>query len=82
MTLNNAPSTTTKAVRRMGRMSFRPGDLVISRAGYPTLFEIVSIQDDGLLRVHGLNWAPGYSALVDPEEVRPVNALLADRSAQ
>jgi hypothetical protein len=79
MTVENV-SSTTAPTRRPLRRTFRPGDLVISRSGYPTLFEVVNTQEDGLLRVHGLNWAPGYSALVDADDVRPVNSLLAERT--
>lgn len=79
MTVDSVSAATATTTRRPLRRVFRPGDLVISRSGYPTLFEIVNIQEDGLLRVHGLNWAPGYSALVDADDVRPVNALLAER---
>jgi hypothetical protein len=55
---------------------FRPGDLVVAQGGYPTLFEVICVQEDGMLRVRGLNWAPGYSALVAADELRPTTALL------
>ena len=62
--------------------SFRPGDLVTSRSGYPVLYEILSLHDDGLLRVRGLNWAPGYSAVVDMDDVRPVTGILNNASTR
>ncbi len=55
---------------------YRPGDLVISRFGYPTLYEVISICDDDLLRLRGVNWAPGYSALVAADQVRPAPGIL------
>ncbi len=69
-------------VERRAWSVFRPGDLVTTRSGYPVLYEILSIQDDGLLRVRGLNWAPGYSAIVDSLEVRPVTGILSNASPQ
>jgi hypothetical protein len=54
----------------------RPGDLVTTRSGYPILYEVLCVETDGLLRVRGLNWAPGYSAIVDAQDVRPVTGIL------
>lgn len=62
--------------------SFRPGDLVTSRSGYPVLYEILTLHDDSLLRVRGLNWAPGYSAVVDMDDVRPVTGILNNASTR
>lgn len=56
---------------------YHPGDLVTTRSGYPVLYAILSVEADGLLRVRGLNWAPGYSAVVDAEDVRPVTGILS-----
>ena len=55
---------------------YRLGDLVISLNGYPTLYEVISVCDDGLLRLRGLDWAPGYSALVAAGTVRPTSGIL------
>ena len=49
---------------------FRPGDLVMSAAGYPTLYEVLRVEPDGLLRVRGNNWASGYSVLVRAQDLR------------
>ena len=49
---------------------FRPGDLVMTAAGYPTLYEVLRVEPDGLLRVRGNNWASGYSVLVNAHDVR------------
>jgi hypothetical protein len=57
---------------------YSPGDLVVQRGGeYPLLCEVILLQPDGLLRVRGLDWAAGYSALIDPQDVRPVSAIAA-----
>ena len=57
---------------------YRPGDLVISHDGYPTLYEVISVSDDGLLRLRGVDWAAGYSAVVAADRVRPTSGILHD----
>jgi len=64
--------------RRERSFRWRPGDLVVHMRDYPMLCEVISVRDDGLLRVRGLNWAPGYSALVSAKEVRPTTGILQD----
>jgi len=59
---------------------YRAGDLVTTVTGYPTLYEVLHVQPDGLLRVRGNNWAQGYSALVDRRQVRPSIKILRGRS--
>ena len=59
------------------RTKFGPGDFVTTVAGYPVLYEVLSLEADGLLRVRGVNWASGYSAVVRSQEVRPVTSLLS-----
>ena len=54
------------------------GDLVINRTGHPMVQEVIGVRDDGLLRVRGLDWAPGYSALIALTELRPVTGQLRD----
>ena len=56
---------------------FRPGDLVTTTKGYPVLYEVLAVDTSGLLRVRGLNWAPGYSATVSAEEIRSVTSILS-----
>jgi hypothetical protein len=75
----------TNSLERRGLQSqalgpFRAGDLVATRVGYPTLYEVLSVDRDGVLRVRGLNWQPGYSANISVAEVRPVTRSLADHS--
>ena len=77
MTVDNSPSLSETSGRRPG-FRYRPGDLVVSARGYPTLFEVISVGDDGVLRLRGVNWAAGYSALVAAEAVRPTSAILHD----
>ncbi len=62
-------------VRRLP-IRYRPGDLVVSRDGYPTLYEVICICSDGLLRLRGVDWAVGYSALVAADQVRPAPGIL------
>jgi len=70
------PSTVTDAAApRVIR--FRPGDLVTTSKGYPVLYEVLAVDPAGLLRVRGLNWAPGYSATVSVADVRPVTSILS-----
>jgi hypothetical protein len=40
------------------------------------LYEVISISDDGVLRLRGVNWAAGYSVLVPAEKVRPTSGIL------
>ena len=75
MTVHNSPSLSETSGRGPG-FRYRPGDLVVSARGYPTLFEVISVCDDGLLRLRGVNWAAGYSVLVPPEGVRPTSGIL------
>jgi hypothetical protein len=62
---------------RPARQAYRPGDLVTTVAGYPVLYEILSLETDDLVRVRGMNWAAGYSAMVGSREIRPVTSILA-----
>jgi hypothetical protein len=55
---------------------FRPGDLVVSTAGSPLLCEVLSVERDGLIRVRGVEWPSGYSALVNAETIRPASGIL------
>jgi hypothetical protein len=61
---------------RPSRPWFRPGDLVATVSGYPVLYEVLSLESEGLVRVRGVNWAPGYSAVVAAQEIRPVTQIL------
>ena len=57
---------------------FQPGDLVTTNKGYPVLYEVLAVDaTSGVLRVRGLNWAPGYSATVGLADVRPVTSILS-----
>ena len=66
-----------KPLSRPARPAYRPGDLVTTVAGYPVLYEVLSLETDGLVRVRGVNWAAGYSAMVGAQEIRPVTSILA-----
>jgi hypothetical protein len=34
------------------------------------------LEDDGLLRVRGLGWPPGYSAVLPRDQIRHVSSIL------
>ena len=78
MTILGVPLRSVENANRIVRPTYRPGDLVTSMTGYPILYEVLTVERESLLRVRGLNWAPGYSALVDRGEVRPVTRILLD----
>ncbi len=59
-------------------VGYRPGDLVVARNGYPTLYEVLTVCADGLLRLRGVDWAVGYSALVAAAQVRPATGILRE----
>jgi len=63
--------------RRPSRLNINVGDLVVTKNGYPILYEVIDVQDDNVLRVRGLNWAPGYSALVSAQEIRLSTGILS-----
>ncbi len=74
-----AATTSTLNSKQLDRTvwtNYRPGDLVMTRSGCPILCEVLSVLEDGLLRVRGLNWASGYSAIVDSQEMQPASARL------
>lgn len=70
-------SRTGKPATRPARPAYRAGDLVTTVTGYPVLYEVLSVETDGLVRVRGVNWAAGYSAMVGLKEIRPVTSILA-----
>jgi len=55
----------------------RAGDLVTSRTSQPILCEVIRIENQDLIRVRGLDWSPGYSAILKSQEVRLVSRLAA-----
>ncbi|MCC6188555.1 MAG: hypothetical protein IT318_05945 [Anaerolineales bacterium] len=59
------------------RLRYKPGDLITTATGYPVLYEILAVEAGGLLRVRGVEWAPGYSATVSVDAVRPVTGILS-----
>jgi hypothetical protein len=68
--------TTSNVTSTPYHVRFRPGDLVVSTAGSPLLCEVLSVERDGLIRVRGLEWPSGYSALVNADTFRPTSGLL------
>jgi hypothetical protein len=64
-------------VGRPGGPVFRVGDFVTTVRGYPVLYEVLAVEPDGLVRVRGVDWAAGYSAMVGRREIRPVTSILS-----
>lgn len=75
MPIETSPSFSETGGKRP-HLRYRPGDLVVSISGFPMLYEVISISDDGVLRLRGVNWAAGYSVLVPAEKVRPTSGIL------
>ncbi len=75
MEIRTLPQTAS-VVAGSGRPAYRPGDFVTTVTGYPVLYEVLAVDSDGLVRVRGVNWAAGYSAMVGPRDIRPVTAIL------
>ena len=63
-------------VPRPARPLYRPGDLVTTVTGYPVLYEVLNVDGEGLVRVRGVNWDAGYSAVVGARDIRPVTSIL------
>ena len=76
MTFDTVPHADTSGPRPQ-RPIYRAGDLVATVRGYPVLYEVLSLEHDGLVRVRGVNWAAGYSAMVGLQDIRPVTHILA-----
>ena len=72
----NAMHESGHAVSQPGRPPYRAGDLVTTVAGYPVLYEVLNVDGNGLVRVRGVNWEAGYSAMVGPRDIRPVTSIL------
>lgn len=70
-------SPRVSAATRPGGPTFRVGDFVTTVKGYPVLYEVLAVEPDGLVRVRGVNWAAGYSAVVGRREIRPVTSILS-----
>ncbi|MEP7359075.1 MAG: hypothetical protein ABI847_17625, partial [Anaerolineales bacterium] len=62
--MNPEPAPARSSSPRAPRRAFNPGDFVTTVAGYPVLYEVLSLEADNLVRVRGVNWAPGYTAIV------------------
>lgn len=70
-------SQTASTATAPSRPTYRAGDFVTTVAGYPVLYEVLNVDRDGLVRVRGVNWAAGYSAVVGPRDIRPVTSILS-----
>jgi hypothetical protein len=54
------------------------GELIASpRNTYPILLEVIQLEADGWLRVRGLDWPAGFTAVLPRDEVRYVTSILS-----
>jgi len=58
---------TTKAYQP--KLAFQAGDLVRARTDRVTLCEVLSAEDENRIQVRGLDWPPGYSAILPAQEI-------------
>ena len=75
MNLQVAPQVADSSSKTL-HPTYRPGDFVTTVTGYPVLYEVLTIERDSMVRVRGVNWAPGYSAVVAMHEIRHVTHIL------
>lgn len=60
------------------RTVYRVGEYIASeRNTYPILLEVVQVEAEGWLRVRGLDWPAGYSAVLASHEVRYITSILS-----
>jgi len=51
------------------KFMFAAGDLVRPRTDQTTLCEVLGAEENDRVRVRGLEWSPGYSAILHAEEI-------------
>ena len=74
----NSSSPTPPADDRGQRQrGFQPGDQVVPVQGHPVLCEVLRVEADGLIRIRGLEWPPGYSVVARAEDYKRVTGPLA-----
>ena len=60
------------------RLVYQVGEFIASeRNTYPILLEVIQVEADGWLRVRGLDWPAGYSAVLASHQVRYVTSILS-----
>jgi hypothetical protein len=67
MFINPAAHPTPQAYQP--KLAFQAGDLVRARTDRATLCEVLSAEDENRIQVRGLDWPPGYSAILPSEEI-------------
>ena len=75
MFTNLSPNESSKS---SGRLMFAAGDLVRPRTDQATLCEVLGAEDDNRIRVRGLDWSPGFSAILPATEIYLVSRVGAD----
>jgi hypothetical protein len=51
------------------KLAFQTGDLVRARTDRATLCEVLNAEDENRIQVRGLDWPPGYSAILPAQEI-------------
>ena len=51
------------------KLAFHRGDLVRPRTDRTTLCEVLGAEEEDRIRVRGLDWSPGYSAILPAQEI-------------
>ena len=51
------------------KFAFQVGDLVSPRTDRATVCEVLGTEDEDRIRVRGLDWPPGYSAILPAAEI-------------
>ena len=69
---------TSARTARPSKLMFRAGDLVRPRADQNTLCEVLGAEDDDRVRVRGLDWSPGFSAILHANDIYLVSRVGAD----
>jgi hypothetical protein len=51
------------------KLAFQIGDLVRPRTDRTTLCEVLGAEEEDRIRVRGLDWPSGYSAIISAQEI-------------
>lgn len=58
------------------RLTLKPGDLALPVFGHSLLYQVLAVHDNGMMTVRGLDWPPGYTAVVKASDFRPGSGRL------
>lgn len=72
------PVSSPAKTDRQPKLVFQAGDLVRPRTDRSTLCEVLGAEDEDRIRVRGLDWSPGYSAIIPAHEIYLVSRVKAE----